>query len=257
MVRGLYTAYTGLANEQKRLDILSNNLANSATVGYKQESVANQSFDEVMTIKIHDGSVGYCNQNIGNMSLGVKIGEVYTDYGQGSFRETGNTFDFAIEGKGFFKMRVVDSAGNESFKYTRNGCFKMTREGYVVDSDGNHLQGANGDVQVPVDATISLDVTGGIFANGELIDQLQLVDFADYDYLKKYGNNMYQTVNGAVELQADGLVYQGFTEQSNVNSVSEMVDMITVTRAYEASQKVMQTIDSMLDAAVNTVGKVN
>ena len=257
MVRGLYTAYTGLANEQKRLDILSNNLANSATVGYKQESVANQSFDEVMTIKIHDGSVGYCNQNIGNMSLGVKIGEVYTDYGQGSFRETGNTFDFAIEGKGFFKMRVVDSAGNESFKYTRNGCFKMTREGYVVDSDGNHLQGANGDVQVPVDATISLDVTGGIFANGELIDQLQLVDFADYDYLKKYGNNMYQTVNGAVEMQADGVVYQGFTEQSNVNSVSEMVDMITVTRAYEASQKVMQTIDSMLDAAVNTVGKVN
>lgn len=257
MVRGLYTAYTGLANEQKRLDIMSNNLANSATVGYKQENVANQSFDEVMTIKIRDGSVGYCNQNIGSMSLGVKIGEVYTDYGQGSFRETGNTFDFAIEGNGFFKIRVVDSAGNESFKYTRNGCFKMTKDGYIVDAEGNHLQGKSGDLKVPVDATISLDVTGGIFADGELIDQLSLVDFENYDYLEKYGNNMYQTVNGAREIEADGLVYQGFTEQSNVNSVSEMVDMITITRAYEANQKVMQTIDSMLDASVNSIGKVN
>ena len=257
MVRGLYTAYTGLANEQKRLDIMSNNLANASTVGYKQENVANQSCDEVMTIKIRDGSVGYCNQNIGGMSLGVKIGEVYTDYGQGSFRDTGNTFDFAIEGNGFFKMRVVDSAGRESYKYTRNGSFKMTKDGYIVDAEGNHLQGKNGDIQVPVDATISLDVTGGIFANDELIDQLQLVDFEDYDYLEKYGNNMYQAVAGATEIEADGLVYQGFTEQSNVNAVSEMVDMITITRAYEANQKVMQTIDSMLDASVNSIGKVN
>lgn len=257
MVRGLYTAYTGLANEQKRLDIMSNNLANSATVGYKQENVANQSFDEVMTIKIRDGSVGYCNQYIGGMSLGVKIGEVYTDYGQGAFRDTGNTFDFAIEGKGFFKIRVVDSAGRESYKYTRNGSFKMTKDGYVVDAEGNHLQGKSGDIQVPVDATISLDVTGGIFANDELIDQLQLVDFADYDYLEKYGNNMYQPVAGATEIEADGLVYQGFTEQSNVNAVSEMVDMITITRAYEANQKVMQTIDNMLDASVNSIGRVN
>lgn len=257
MVRGLYTAYTGLANEQKRLDIMSNNLANVSTVGYKQENVANQSFDEVMTIKIRDGSVGYCNQYIGGMSLGVKIGEVYTDYGQGSFRETGNTFDFAIEGNGFFKMRVVDSAGNESYKYTRNGCFKMTKDGYVVDAEGNHLQGKSGDVQVPTDATISLGLDGSIYANGELVDQIQLVDFADYDYLDKYGNNMYQTVAGAVEIEADGTVYQGYTEQSNVNSVSEMVDMITITSAYEANQKVMQTIDSMLDSSVNSVGKVS
>ena len=257
MVRGLYTAYTGLANEQKRLDIMSNNLANAATVGYKQENVANQSFDEVMTIKIRDGSSGYCNQHIGSMSLGVKIGEVYTDYEQGSFRDTGNPFDFAIQGDGFFKMRVVDSEGRESYKYTRNGSFKMTQEGYIVDSEGNHLQGKSGDIKVPLDSEITLDVTGGIFAKDELIDQLLLVDFEDYDYLEKYGNNMYQAVDGATEIQASGLVYQGFTEQSNVNAVSEMVDMITITRAYEANQKVMQTIDSMLEASANSIGKVN
>ena len=77
MVRGLYTAYTGMVNEQKRLDVISNNLANADTVGYKTERVANQAFDEMLTIKIRDNSVGYQNQAIGSMSLGVKVGEVF------------------------------------------------------------------------------------------------------------------------------------------------------------------------------------
>lgn len=256
MVRGLYTAYTGLANEQKRLDIISNNLANSATVGYKEENVTNQSFDEVLTVKIRDGSVGYANQAIGNMSLGVKLGEVYTDYNQGSFRETGNTFDFAIEGKGFFAMRCADSNGNDTLKYTRNGCFKMTQDGYVVDTNGNHLQGESGDLQVPVDATISVGTDGSVYANGEYVDKISLADFEDYDYLEKYGDNMYQTVAGATLLEGTGSICQGYTEQSNVNVVSEMVEMITITRAYESNQKVMQTVDSMLDASVNTIGKL-
>ena len=102
MLRGLYTAFTGMSNEQKRLDIISNNIANAATVGYKEENVTNQSFDEMLTIKIRDGSEAYLDKSIGTMSLGVKVGEVYTDYGQGSLRTTGNTYDMAIEGKGFF-----------------------------------------------------------------------------------------------------------------------------------------------------------
>lgn len=257
MVRGLYTSYTGMANEQKRLDIISNNLANSATVGYKEESVTNQAFDDVLTLKIRDGSVGYADQRIGSMSLGVRIGEVYTNYGQGSFRETGNTFDIAIEGKGFFEMRCVDRNGNESTRYTRAGTFKMTQDGHIVDNNGNHVQGESGDLQVPVDATISIDTDGSVYANGEYIDRISLVDFEDYDYLEKYGDTMYQTVDGAAFIDAAGVIRQGYTEQSNVNVVSEMVDMITITRAYEANQKAIKTIDNMLDASVNSIGRVS
>lgn len=256
MVRGLYTAYTGMVNEQKRLDVISNNLANSATVGYKEESVSSQAFDDVLTIKIRDNAVGYMNEAIGTMSLGVKIGEVYTSYDQGSLVETGNTFDFAIEGDGFFALRCPTASGESVTRYTRNGCFKMTQDGYIVDVNGNHLQGESGDIIVPVDATISVDKTGGLYANGEYIDTISLADFEDYDYIEKYGDNLYQVVNGATFKEATGLINQGYTEQSNVNVVSEMVDMITVTRAYESGQKVMQTVDKMLEASCNSIGKV-
>ena len=104
MVRGLYTAYTGMVNEQKRLDVISNNMANAATVGYKTERVSNQAFNQELTLKIKDTSVAYHQQPIGHMSLGVKVGEVYTDYSQGSLRETEATFDLALEGSGFFQI---------------------------------------------------------------------------------------------------------------------------------------------------------
>lgn len=257
MVRGLYTAYTGMANEQKRLDIISNNIANSATVGYKKESVTNQSFDDVLTIKIRDASVAYQDRPIGDMSLGVKIGEVYTDYGQGSLRETSNTYDLAIEGKGFFGVNVIDNNGVESIKYTRDGSFKRTAEGYIVDVDGNNLRSENGNLQVPPNAAdITIGSDGSVFADGQYVDRVVLTDFEDYDYLRKYGNNMYEAVEGASTRNSTGLIHQGFTEQSNINVVSEMVQMITITRAYEANQKVIQTVDGMLDNAVNSVGRV-
>lgn len=257
MVRGLYTGYTGMANEQKRLDIISNNIANSATVGYKKEGVTNQSFDDVLTLKIRDASAAYQDKVIGDMSLGVKLGEVYTDFNQGSLRETGNTYDLAIEGKGFFAVTVVDKEGNESTKYTRDGAFKRTADGFIVDTNGNHLQSENGELIIPVDATdIRIGTDGSIFADNMLIDKVKIADFEDYNYLKKFGDNMYEPVDGAVEMEGSGLIHQGFTEQSNINVVSEMVEMITITRAYEANQKVIQTVDTMLDHAVNSVGKV-
>lgn len=257
MVRGLYTAWTGMANEQKRLDIISNNLANSATVGYKQESVTNQSFDNLLTIKIKDSSEAYNDKAIGSMSLGVKLGEVYTDYGQGSLRETGNTFDLALEGKGFFNISVTDRNGNETTQLTRDGSFTMTQDGFLVDVDGNHLLGESGEISVPVDAAnIVIDTDGSIYADGVLVNKVLISDFEDYDYLKKQGDNMYLALDGANEVASTAMLQQGFTEQSNVNVVAEMVDMIAITRAYEANQKVIQTIDGTLDLAVSSVGKV-
>lgn len=112
MLRGLYTGWTGMVNEQKRLDVISNNLANADTLGYKQESVSSQSFDKLLTIKIRDGSQSYHNQAIGTMSLGVKVGEVYTDYSQGSIRGTSSPLDLALSGSVFYDHDDKCQRGN-------------------------------------------------------------------------------------------------------------------------------------------------
>lgn len=257
MVRGLYTAYTGMINEQKRLDVISNNMANAATVGYKTERVSNQAFNQELTLKIKDTSVAYNQQPIGHMSLGVKVGEVYTDYSQGSLRETEATFDLALEGSGFFQISYHNRDGSTSTKFTRDGSFTMTSDGYVVDMDGNNLVSQNGVLQVPPDAVnIVIDESGYVYADEQLVDRIVLVDYQDYDFIEKFGENMYQTVLGATPVEATAKIRQGFTEQSNVNAVNEMVDLITVTRAYEAGQKVINTIDMMTDKAVNDIGRV-
>ncbi len=257
MVRGLYTGWKGMENEQKRLDIISNNLANSSTVGFKSEGVTNQSFDDVLTIKVRDASNTNNNSVLGKMTPGVKIGEIYTDYTQGSLRESSGTYDMAIEGTGFFAVSVVDKAGNESTKYTRAGQFLMDKEGYIVDVNGNKLLSESGYLQVPSETgSVAVDLNGNVYADNQLVDTIKLVDFEDYNYLKKFGDTMYGTVEGAIEKEATGAIRQGYTEQSNVNVVSEMVDLIAITRAYEANQKIIQTMDTTLELAATSVGKV-
>lgn len=257
MLRGLYTGWTGMVNEQKRLDVISNNMANSDTIGYKDERVSSQAFEQVLGIKIRDGSQAYHNEAIGRLSLGVKIGEVYTDYSQGSVRQTGGTYDVALSGSGFFTVNVVDKSGNTHTRFTRNGQFHLTKEGLLVDADGNAVQGEGGDITIDSSSrVVSISPEGVITADGTVIDTLRLVDFEDYDYLLKYGNTMYEPVEGATMTDANVEVLQGYTEQSNVNVVKEMVDMISITRAYETNQKVIKSYDSMLDKAVNQVGRL-
>lgn len=257
MVRALFTAYTGMNNEQNRLDIISNNIANAATTGYKQESVTSQAFEQMLAVKIRDGSDAYIDRPIGKMSLGVKLGEVYTDYTQGSLRQTENTYDLALSGEGFFQIRVVDGRGEPSIKYTRDGNFTMTADGFIVDAEGNHLQGSSGDLQVdPKAAEVAITSEGFVQVDGNVVDRIPLVDFENYDYLEKYGKNMYQAVDGATVKPATASIVQGYLEQSNVNVVSEMVDMITITRAYEANQKIIRSVDTMLDKAANQIGRV-
>lgn len=257
MTRGLYTAYTGMYNEQKRLDIISNNLANSATIGYKEEQVTSQAFKEMLAYKIRDRSNGFVDEPVGRMSLGVKIGETYTNWDQGSLRQTENTYDLAIQGSGLFTARGTDAKGQDKIYYTRNGSFTATSDGFVVDNDGKHLQGEGGDLQVPTDASkIVIDQNGAVYADDVYIDTVKITDFEDYDYLKQYGDNYWETVDGATEVKGSYSLHQGFTEQSNVNVIDQMVDMITITRAYEAGQKMIQTQDNLLNRSVNDVGKV-
>ena len=182
MVRGLYTAYTGMINQQKRLDTVTNNLANASTTGFKREGLTSKSFDQMLTVKLNDLSVPYLNEGIGKMSLGVKIGENYTDYSQGSLKETGNTYDLALAGNGFFTISYTDKKGNTSEKYTRDGEFTMDSEGYLRTLEGDYVQGEGGAIMIPVETSeVSIRDNGDIYADGEYVDSLRIVDFEDYN----------------------------------------------------------------------------
>lgn len=256
MVRGLYTASTGMVNQMARLDVITNNLANSDTTAYKKEGATSQSFDSVMAIKINDSSVHYIPQPVGKLSLGVKIGETYTDYSDGNLEETGNTLDVALAGRGFFAVSYGDANGMQTVRYTRDGNFAINADGVLMTKDGDFILDENGEtIMIPQGTEINIDANGTIYASGQEVATLQMVDFENYDYLKKFGENMYIAIDGAVMQDASCRVYQGYLEASNVNVVSEMVEMITVARDYESNQKIIQAIDSTLERAVN-LGKL-
>ncbi|MGN0142332.1 MAG: flagellar hook-basal body protein [Roseburia sp.] len=266
MVKGLYTAWTGMVNEQRRLDVLSNNLANADTNGYKKEGTTSQTFADELAIKIKDTSAYNINRRLGTISMGVHIGETYTDYSLGGFKVTDGQTDFALSDNGFFAIEFTDKAGNASVKYTRDGAFTINTQGYLVTKDGDYVlnrngaqngQGGNANyVRVNPNLPITVDELGNIYQNDELVANIGVVDFQDYNYLSKYGENLYDMVEGGVRIASEAQVEQGVIEGSNVNVVSEMVDMITISRAYQAGQKVINTMDDTLSKAVNDVGKI-
>lgn len=258
MLRGLYTAYTGMRNEQYRMDIMSNNLANADTTGFKKEGSTSQAYAEVMAVKIKDVSENpNTPRRLGKMSLGVKIGETFTDFSQGSLRDTGNTYDIAIGGSGFFNIEFTNKAGETSTKYTRDGGFTITKDGYLVTKDGDYVLGENGRIQLSTTAgTTVFDRSGNIFQNDRLVASLKITDFEDTNYLTHYGETMWDAKEGAVEQDAeDAQIYQGYLEMSNASVVKEMVNMITISRQYESNQKMLTTFDESLEKSM-TLSKV-
>ena len=263
-IRDRYTAYTGMINEQRRLDVLSNNLANADTNGYKKEGTTSQTFADELAIKIKDTSHYSMPKRLGGMSMGVHIGETYTDYAQGNFKVTDNSTDFALGGNGFFAIAFTDKQGNASVKYTRDGAFIVNNQGYLVTKDGDFVLNmndamngnVNGRIQVNPNLKIAVDEFGNIYQNDVMVANIGFVDVQDYNYLAKYGENLYDLVEGGTIVASDAKVEQGMIEASNVNVVSEMVDMITITRAYQAGQKIINAVDETLDKAVNQVGAV-
>lgn len=257
MVKGLYTAWTGMVNEQHRMDTLTNNLANSTTVGFKKEGTTSQSFDTVLAYKVKDTSeAANIPKRIGVNHPGVKIGENYTDYSQGSFKITDNAFDLALSGDGFFTIEFTNKAGETSTKYTRDGAFTLTADGYLTTKDGDYVMGTNGRIKLDPLKETAFDSQGRIFQNDVVVGQLRLTDFTDYNYLKKYGENLLDAVEGATMQKANVKVNSGYLEMSNVNVVTEMVDLITITRQYESNQKIIKAYDETLNIAANQIGRV-
>ncbi len=257
MVKGLYTAWTGMVNQQNRMDVLTNNLANSATVGFKKEGATSQSFDDVLAIKIKDSSDPALARGIGTMNLGVKIGENYTDYSQGAFKVTDNVFDLALSGNGFFACEYTTKSGETSVKYTRDGSFTLNVNGELVTKDGDFVLDENGDhIVLDPKKSTSFDQSGAIMQEGEIVGYLQVTDFEDYNFLEHHGENYFRPVEGATEKEADARLFSGYLEQSNVTVINEMVELISVSRNYETNQKLIQSIDGTLEIAANQLGKI-
>ena len=254
MLRGLYTAYTGMLAQQKRMDTISNNLANVNTAGFKKENVVFQSFDAVYVSKIKDPE-GPKSMRIGQGAFGVRRGEIYVNFEQGSLQATDDPYNLAIEGSGMFVIGAYDEEGNVLEKYTRDGTFTLNPNGQLVTKDGYFVVGGNGPITID-SSNVRIDEQGKVFADGEYVDQIKLTDFENPETLNKIGSGIFDAAEDTVMTEFGAQVIQGYVEGSNVSSIDEMVNIINVMRSYETNQKMLMTCDATLEKAVNEVGRV-
>lgn len=257
MLRGLWTAASGMTSQQLQLDVIANNLANVNTTGFKKSRA---DFQDLLyqTLRMP----GAATASGGTVPTGIQIGmgcrpvAVQKLYLQGDYSQTKNDLDWAIEGKGFFKVM-----SNSEELYTRAGAFKMDRDGYICTSDGDRLQP---EFAVPAGTTtLSLDSGGNLVASGSDGAQLGSVQIILYNFsnpagLSSVGRNLARPtessgdpVQGNPGTSGFGTLAQGYLEVSNVDVVQEMVNMIITQRAYEINAKAIQTSDSMLEQANN------
>lgn len=269
--------------QQHTMDAISNNLANVDTTGYKEDVSIHKAFPELLLRRMNTEITGLPLSGnapilgsvdrapvVGKLGTGVEQNEVYTVFSQGAFKETGNSFDMALEGDGFF---VVDTPYGE--RLTRNGSFLIGPEGYLVTKEGYQVLGENGPIQAKLNNFI-VDQDGNVFQNNEfaddpqrlvsmrendwedtvLVDRLRIVNVDRGRYLQKQGSSLYRSTWESgdpyeMETGQRAVVRQGFLEASNVNPVTQMVRMIEVNRAYEANQKVIQSEDDASDKLIN------
>ncbi len=254
MIRGWYIGSSGMNAQQNRLDAIANNLANADTTGYKRDIAVSKSFPELLMRRMNDDGVyetpfGSADVApiVGKIGLGVETNELYTDFEQGSFKQTSTNTDVALSGEGFFAVQTPSGE-----RYTRNGNFLIGKEGILETKEGYPVLGENGYIRVE-DDRFTINPDGMVYSsdNMELIDRLKVVRFDNERYLQKMGSSLYQStdISGNAYI-AEGKerpsFLQGYTETSNVNVVNEMVSMIEVNRAYEANQKTIQAEDTMM-----------
>ena len=250
MIRGIYSSASGMLAESLRTDVISNNLANVNTAGYKKDVAVTKDFASLLISRINDHPTA---PNIGNLGVGVMVDEVATMHTSGMTRGTGNDFDLAIDGKGYFTVETPAGV-----RYTRNGTFTKNALGELITQNGYRVMGENGPIQVEGNgdrAKMTVSEDGRVSVDGVEVDRLQLVEFVEEKQLVKEGGSLFNA-NGAQGQPATGGVRQGYLEMANVNVVSEMVNLIANYRAYEVNAKTVQAHDQLLNRAVNDVGKL-
>jgi flagellar basal-body rod protein FlgG len=271
-----------MAAQQVKLDAISNNLANLDTDGYKRDVAVHKAFAELLLRRMNDDGViknpfGSSDMApvVGKLGTGVETNELFTEFEQGSLKQTDNDCDLAMDGEGFL---CVQTPYGE--RYTRNGSFTIGKEGFLETQEGYPVLGENGPIMVKAN-NFKVDKDGNVFVNKnyqddpfrlvsreentwegiQKLDKLKIVDFKKTRFIAKQGSSLWNSTeeSGEAKIMAQGerpKVIQGFVEASNVNPIKEMVEMIEVNRAYEANQKSIQSEDTMLGKLINDVVKV-
>lgn len=259
-MRALYSAAQGMKAQQLNLDTISNNLSNVNTTGFKKTRVEFKDllYEQIQRSNFANDEGRPTSMEVGN---GVALSATLRSFAGGSFTQTQNSYDMAIDGDGFFEVR---DENNNTF-FTRDGSFKtsVTAEGVkLVSSEGFFLQGESGDIVLGSDVSETMISRDGEIrvkrASGieELIGNMKLMKFANPAGLESKGSNLFveTQASGAANSPADGSagsILQGMLETSNVQVVEEMINLITAQRAYEMSSKVIQTADQMSELANN------
>lgn len=248
MLRSLYIASTGMLDNRKKMNVMTNNISNMETVGFKKDTYVSRSFKDMLIKEVNQNSKS--RSSIGMLNTGVHTDEVVTCFDQGNVVDTGRMLDFALQGSGFF---AVETAQGE--RYTRDGCFSVNNNGYLVNNDGNYVTGQNGRIFVG-ESDFTVDENGGVFVDEVQIDSLRIVTFADEGQLRKEGDNLYMNSGSAVAVSQNTHVRQGSQETSNVDMTQEVVSMLQVSRSYETNQRIVKMLDESLSKTVNEVGRV-
>jgi flagellar basal-body rod protein FlgG len=253
VIRALYTAASGMAAQQTNLDTIANNLANSATAGFRQ--IRLQFEDMVYQNLITPGSPATTSTTSAGLQVGLGTRTSATEViqSQGDFNHTGNSLDLAIQGAGFFQVQLPDG----TIAYTRNGAFHLNNQGTIVSSEGNTMLPA---ITVPSNATALTISTYGVVSatlpgqtTPAQLGTIQLANFANPGGLTARGGSLFSQTPASGAPVTDipggssgvGTLQQGYLENSNVDVVSEFVQMILAQRAYESNSKVIHVADDM------------
>jgi len=228
-------------------EVIGDNVANVKTPGYKEQLASNVSFPSMLIERMGGNQVSG-TVNIGGLGTGVGVDRAALSNVQGALQTTDVNTDLALTSPGYF---VVQTPGGQ--RYTRNGQFQIDSKGTLQTPDGNAVLGEKGPIG-PLSSNFSVKADGTIMDKGKIIDRLRVVDIPAAA-LEREGQSLYSATQ-PVQVSAGAQVLQGSIEASNVDLSGQMVQMMTVMKAYEANQKVIQTEDSMLDKAVNEVGKI-
>ena len=254
MLRGLYTAASGMNALQVGMDATAHNLANVNTTGFKRSQVHYQAFPEMLMSRMNAQG----QQNIGSMATGAGVRSTALDWHQGALMETGNELNLGIEGEGF--LTVTDEAGNEY--YTRSGNLVIDSNYQLRTQDGMALQGDLGNIILRKGEGIRVNQQGLIQTTGNRrIDNLVMTEFVNPHSLEKVGTHLYRMSPGTVKKPVQSpnapknyRVFQNTLERSNTNPITELVNSISGMRQYESLQKAIQTQNQTLEKAVNEVG---
>lgn len=235
MYKGIYIALSGGTAKQTQMEVITHNLANANTLGYKKDKMTFQSY-----------LLSQINGSVGNPADRVMtdVSSVETDFSAGNMVKSGNVFDLALDGKGFFSI--------EGGLYTRRGDFRVEK-GYLVTQDGKKVLGKGGPVKVPA-GKIEVDNSGRISVDGAEVGSLKIADFDDLTALKKSGSDYF--ASDKKEIASKAGVKQGFIETSNVEAIREMVKMITTVREFETYQKAMQSFDEAVAKVTNDMARI-